>query len=125
MSSFAEELLRTYALDNASAVIALHNNTDQRYAATSYLSGAELAQDAAHVSLEAGVDPDDFFFVTQQGLFEALKAAKFNVVLQDNRTVTDDGSLSVYCGQQGIPYVNVEAEHGHLEAQVKMLERRV
>jgi D-alanyl-D-alanine dipeptidase len=45
-----------------------------------------------------------------------------NVVLQDNRQVTDDGSLSVYCGKWGIPYVNVEAQHEHLEQQLQMLK---
>jgi hypothetical protein len=35
--------------------------------------------------------------------------------------MTDDGSLSVYCGKLGIPYVNVEAQHGHLVRQLKML----
>jgi hypothetical protein len=35
--------------------------------------------------------------------------------------MTDDGSLSVYCAQLGIPYVNVEAQHGHIWRQLYML----
>ena len=42
-------------------------------------------------------------------------------VLQNNNSMTDDGSLSVLAGRLKIPYVNVEAQHGHLEMQVEML----
>ena len=35
---------------------------------------------------------------------------------------TDDGSLSVYAGQRGRPYVNVEAQHGHAREQRRMFE---
>ena len=45
-----------------------------------------------------------------------------NVVLQDNDKVTDDGSLSVLAGRAGIPYINVEAEDGHLQQQVEMIK---
>lgn len=43
-------------------------------------------------------------------------------MLQDNVQVTDDGSLSVRAARNGLPYVNVEAQHGHREQQVRMLE---
>ena len=33
----------------------------------------------------------------------------------------DDGSLSVHFAKMGIPYVNVEAEMGHLNAQIDMV----
>ena len=102
--------------------MALHNNSAGQYSATSYLPGQELASYAADIHLQQEKDPDDFFFVTEQSLFEALSAHEFNVVLQDNRSVTDDGSLSVYCGQQSIPYVNVEAQYDHQEEQQKMIE---
>ena len=122
VEEFTTELLRIYALDTVDAVVALHNNADCNYSATQYLDGQELARDAADVHLEDGQDADDFFFVTEKRFFEALRARRFNVVLQDNRSVTDDGSLSVYCGQHGIPYVNVEAQDGHLQAQKTMIE---
>ena len=54
-------------------------------------------------------------------LYEKFKNLGYNTVLQNNATMTDDGSLSVLAGQQNIPYVNVEAQHGHLEEQVEML----
>ncbi|MDR0289129.1 MAG: hypothetical protein LBH78_03695 [Rickettsiales bacterium] len=41
--------------------------------------------------------------------------------MQNNKAVEDDGSLSVYAGENNIRYSNVEAEHGHLEQQIDML----
>jgi hypothetical protein len=104
---------------DGSLVVALHNNTDNNYSARSYLG--DLKNDAAEVFLHPKNDDDDFFFVTKSEQFEFFKSKGFNVVLQDNRSVTDDGSLSVYCGLKNIPYINVEAEHGHLEEQVEMI----
>ncbi len=121
VESFSAELLKLYDLKAHRLVIALHNNTDGRYSAVDYLPSHELAGEAADVSLNADLDTDDFFFVTDQRLFSVLKKRQLNVVLQNNKDATDDGSLSVYCGKQGIPYVNVEAQHGHLTQQVAML----
>ncbi|MEO2047628.1 MAG: LD-carboxypeptidase [Pirellulales bacterium] len=118
---FSAKLLQLYSLNTAQAVVALHNNTEESYAATSYVEGQELAGDVAEVHLEGEKDADDFFFVTERSFFHALRARQFNVVLQDNRTATDDGSLSIYCGQHNIPYINVEAQHGHLEEQKVMI----
>jgi hypothetical protein len=50
-----------------------------------------------------------------------LAVGRYHIVLQDNTNVTDDGSLSVFCARGGIDYVNVEAEHGHLVRQLKMM----
>ena len=58
---------------------------------------------------------------TEENYFDNIKRLGFNVVLQNNMKVTDDGSLSVYCGKQRIPYINVEAENGHLTEQKEML----
>jgi hypothetical protein len=117
---FGDALVAVYAPD--SVVVTLHNNTPDGYSARSYAEGGEYARDAEAAHLEPGADPDDFFFVTERALYDALAAGGFNVVLQDNARVTDDGSLSVWAARQGLPYVNVEAEHGHLEAQLRMLE---
>lgn len=118
---FARDLLSLYAIERADVVIALHNNTEGEYSALSYAKGGVYASDAAAVFIKDGSDPDDFFFVTETAVFDALRRRGYNVVLQDNRKVTDDGSLSVYCGRAGVRYINVEAQHGHLEPQVAML----
>jgi hypothetical protein len=118
---FAEELLNIYRIDRAAAVIALHNNTPGTYSALSYAAGGIYAHDAEDVFVRDGSDLDDFFFVTERAVFDALKRKGYNVVLQDNRQVTDDGSLSVYCGKSNVRYVNVEADHGHRKEQTQML----
>ncbi len=121
VSRFAEELLKVYRIDEADAVIALHNNTPGMYSALSYAGGGALAHDAEDVFIRDGSDPDDFFFATERVVFDALKRRGHNAVLQDNRRVTDDGSLSVYCGKANVRYVNVEAEHGDLKKQTQMI----
>jgi hypothetical protein len=118
---FARDLVSLCSIERADVVIALHNSTEGHYSALSYEKGGELASDAAAVFIKDGSDPDDFFFVTERAVFDALRRRGFNVVLQDNRRVTDDGSLSVYCGRAGVRYINVEAQHGHLEPQVAMI----
>ncbi len=118
---FARELLSVYTIDRADVVIALHNNSDEHYSALSYAKGAVFASDAADVFIKDGSDPDDFFFVTERPVFDALRRRGYNVVLQDNDKVTDDGSLSVHCGRLGVRYINVEAQNGHREQQEAML----
>jgi len=36
--------------------------------------------------------------------------------------VSDDGSMSVYCGSRGIRYINIEAQMGDESNQMDMLE---
>lgn len=119
---FAESVLEIYGSGSLELVITLHNNSQEQYSAISYLPGGDLALAAAAVHLPPEADPDDFFYVTERRFFDALAAEGFPVVLQDNMRVTDDGSLSVWAARRGVPYVNVEAEHGHRERQIQMLE---
>lgn len=121
VSAFADSLLEIIGLSELSTVVAVHNNTENGYSALQYADAGPLAADAHSVHLSEGADADDFFFVTSPEVYQDLRAADFNVVMQDNEGVTDDGSLSVLCGRLGIPYVNAEAQHGHLEEQVRML----
>jgi hypothetical protein len=122
---FADAVLAVYGVNSTPLVITLHNNTEGDYSAASYMMGGGLARSAAAVHLPTGADPDDFFFVTDPGLFHALVLEGFPVVLQDNLQVTDDGSLSVWAGRRGIPYVNIEAQHGNRERQTQMLDALV
>jgi hypothetical protein len=102
-------------------IVAVHNNANKGYSLTSYEAGGSLEHEAASVGVNAKADTADFFVVLDPGLFTLLRAAGFNVVLQSS-TPTDDGSLSVYCQRRRIPYVNVEAGHGHTVEQQRMLE---
>ncbi len=118
--AFGKSILDVYA--PVHVIVTLHNNTPDNYSALSYVEGGQYENDAEAVHLEEGVDPDDFFYVTDEDLYDALRADDFNVVLQNNESVTDDGSLSVWAAQNDLLYVNVEAEHGHLEQQKVMIE---
>lgn len=119
---FAGEILKQNSLMELDVILTLHNNGPDGYSTLSYLDGGEYVTDAADVFLAANQDPDNFYFVTDRTLFEKLKDAGFNAVLQNNTEATDDGSLSVLAGIRGVPYINVEAEHGDLSTQIKMIE---
>ncbi|PAP77540.1 hypothetical protein [Rubrivirga marina] len=121
LAAFADSVLAVYAAEPPAVVLTLHNNTDANYSAASYGPGAPYASDAAAVTVHNGTDPDDFFFVTDRAIYDALVARGFNAVLQDNDAATDDGSLSVWAARRAVPYVNVEAQHGHREEQAAML----
>ena len=121
LAAFADAVLALYTADRPGVVVTLHNNTDANYSAASYQRGGQYASDAAAVTVHRRSDPDDFFFVTDADLYRRLVAAGFNAVLQDNRAATDDGSLSVWAARQGVPYVNVEAQHGHRARQAEMV----
>ncbi len=112
-------------IPESSLLIALHNNTEGTYSTLSYLPDGEEAAEAALVNYNPEWDADDFFFTTSTSLFEALKNSGFNVILQNNVTATDDGSLSVLYGKRGKNYVNVEAEQGHVMEQEKMIRQLV
>jgi hypothetical protein len=119
--AFAENLLSLYPVDQTPIVITLHNNDEGGYSAESYLPGGPYETEAAKVHVAPDGDPDDFFFVTDPDLFKYFRTRGLSAVLQNNDEVTDDGSLSVLAAKRGLPYVNVEAQHGHLTKQVEML----
>ena len=52
---------------------------------------------------------------------ELCKKLGLNVILQDNEACVNDGSLSVHCGKNNIPYINVEAQKGHLSEQIDLI----
>lgn len=102
-------------------VIALHNNTNGNLSVNSFLPGNQYETDAKKVYANENQDPDDFFLTTDSILFHQLSAEKYNIVLQDNLLVQQDGSLSVYFGEKKICYLNCETEHGKTTQYEKML----
>lgn len=68
------------------------------------------------------MDVDDFILTTDISLFNRIREKKINVVREDINTVKDDGSLSVFAARHKIPYLNIEAEHEHLQEQLAMLK---
>ena len=99
-SYWRDSLLTVLRIQKRSLVIALHNNTNQNYSFKSYMPGGEY-EDEAHAVCKGCIrDKDDFYFVTDHGIScDQLCVGQYHVVLQANETMTDDGSLSVYCGR--------------------------
>ena len=122
VEEFARQFVGYFHLKKQRALIALHNNGDGDYSLRSYAVGAVFEADTLQLHVNPQADPDDFFYVTDPRYFGPLKEQNFNVVLQDNRILRDDGSLSVFAGRERIPYMNVEAQNEHLDPQIAMLE---
>lgn len=103
-------------------IVALHNNTDEEYNLNDYKRGGKMHREAKAVHYNPDMDPDDFFLTTDATIYNRLKELNYNVVLQNNSKVKDDGSLSVYCVKVNRKYVNIETELGHAGVQEEMLE---
>lgn len=117
---FADIILKNY-VDDKKLVITLHNNTENGLSISNYRKGQHEAKNAAKIYINPLMNPHDFILTTETTFFRYLKQKKLNVVLQHHKP-DDDGSLSVYTGKKKIPYINVEALHGHLDEQIRMLE---
>jgi hypothetical protein len=96
----------------ANCIFALHNNTDGGFSVLSYQEGGEYEGDARKVYRNPAEDPDDLIFTTDQKIYEKSVTFGFNSILQHNKKAARDGSLSVWAGENGWKYVNVETEHG-------------
>lgn len=122
VENIATIFLNNY-INGMNLVVALHNNTDAGgLTINSYKKGGDYAHDAKKVHVNKRRDQDDFLLTTHHYIYNYLKAKGFNVLLQNNQAVKDDGSLSVYAAQKNIPYINIEAEHGHLKEQLEMID---
>lgn len=119
-NAFAQLILQQ--ISKARIIIAVHNNTNGNYSLLSYLKGGKFYKNASRVYRNPALDTDDFFLTTSVIMFNKLKQKGFNTVLQDNKNVTDNGSLSVYFRNSNKLYVNIEAQEGHYAVQLKMLE---
>ncbi|HEX6170690.1 MAG TPA: hypothetical protein VFZ33_13410 [Chitinophagaceae bacterium] len=108
--------------EDATCIIALHNNTPDLFSVAEYAPGNARSVDCKKVYINSEQDADDFFLTTDNYLYEKLADKGFNTILQDNKNCTEDGSLSVYCGRKSIRYVNCETEHGKVEQYYKMLK---
>jgi hypothetical protein len=65
-------------------------------------------------------NPKNLFFTTSLQDYYFFKSKQFNVVYQ--RSIEDDGSLSIYAAKNNLPYINIEVEEGNDEVQKKMLD---
>jgi hypothetical protein len=120
LEKFAARILQILP-STSSCIIALHNNSNGLFSIDSYFSGREREKDAKAVSARPNEDPDDLFLTTDSLLFIKLRKEKFNIVWQDNANAFRDGSLSIYCGEKNICYLNCETEHGRLSQYWEMI----
>ncbi len=119
VNEFGQALLNY--LSGAKLLVAIHNNTGASYSITNIQKTNHKKHDAREIYINPEKDDNDFYFVTEKAKFDYFKSRGYNVLLQDNENVEDDGSLSVYCGKAQIDYINVECENGHLNEQINMI----
>lgn len=120
IQTVADKILQL--VDENNLVVALHNNTDKNFSIADYKKGGAEAKNAALLYINPAMDADDFILTTERSIYQQIKDKKISVVLQDNKRVIDDGSLSVYAGKNKKPYINIEAQEGHRDEQLRMLE---
>lgn len=120
LSEAAENFLQQY-LSQKKLIIAVHNTHTAGLSVRNYMPGNSMAQDVSQIAISPDKNPHDFFYVTSAQAFNFFASHNFNVVLQNNQTVRDDGSLSVWAAQRQIDYINAEAEMGHTTDQLAML----
>ena len=121
IEKFAARVLQLVP-ENPSCIISLHNNGNGNFSVTSYLPGNDREKDARLVYADPRQDIDDIFLTTDSLLYSQLAAKKYNSIWQDNVNVHQDGSLSVYCGEKGIRYLNCETQHGKTALYFEMLK---
>jgi hypothetical protein len=121
IEAFTTSLIETFALDREPVIIALHNTGGGGLSINSYLADGDKPTTASITYVSTNRFAGDFFYVTDRRFFDYLKARDFNVTLQDDACVPDDGSASVYFARKGIPYINVEADVKHLNEQIEMV----
>lgn len=116
---FSEYILDSL-LSGANIIVAVHNNM-KGYSIEKYMRDSTFEKSAAKIHINKKYSLHDFFYVNDPAHFEYFKNLGYNAILQSQEP-EDDGSLSVYCAQKKIPYINVEAMEGHYEEQLKMLK---
>lgn len=113
--AFGKSILELTA-DNGrhNLIVAVHNNAEGGFG----LMHKEVIDNTIY--RHGKEDYDHFFYITLPKHYEHLKRQGFNVALQKPAGFKDDGSLSIYMKDR--PYINCEAQYGHVDMQVRMLE---
>ena len=118
VENFAEMLFPLFLPPKDNPLLTAHNNTKGYFSILSYRNKP--------FTLGFNRNPkrciDDFFIVTYKEAFDFLASKGFNVAWETLAGLPDDGSLSQQAMRLGIPYINVEAMHGHLDEQIEMLD---
>jgi hypothetical protein len=124
IEKFSQRLLQLIPSD-ASCIVALHNNTNGDYSVKSYLPAGDRHRDAKAVFANKEQDIDDIALTTDSLLYQKMADGGYNSIWQDNKKAKRDGSLSIYCGQNNLRYINIETQLGRLSQHIEMLEKLV
>jgi hypothetical protein len=122
IEKFGQRLLQLIP-DNFSCIVALHNNTDGAFSIKSYLPAGDRTKDAKAVYANRDQDIDDISLTTDSLLYQKMADGGYNSIWQDNKKAKRDGSLSIYCGENNLRYINIETQHGNLELHIAMLRK--
>lgn len=120
VAGLANKVSKFY-LQDRSLIIALHNNNDSDLSVLSYQEEQTIRKHWGAVFVNPDMDPDDFILTTEKHIYNRIREKNINVIWENTSLIRDDGSLSIYAGLRNIPYINIEAEHEHLEEQLAML----
>ncbi|UCD38781.1 MAG: hypothetical protein JSW54_04690, partial [Fidelibacterota bacterium] len=120
-SDFARQVVEIIGLEPDRPVIAVHNNTPGKLTIHDFEPGQWYGNDTRDIFTNPAEDPDDFFFTNSPALFRALKSLRYNIALMKENP-PDRGSLGNLVDALGGIYILVEAEHGHFQRQIAMLE---
>ena len=107
--------------DSVKCIVALHNNTDEAFSVKSYIQAGNREKDARDVKEQPEQDVDDIVLTTDTTLFKVMGELGYNSILQDNENARRDGSLSIWSGENGRRYINIETQHGKLDQYIEML----
>ncbi len=118
IQSFSDTLISFIQANRTSPyIVAVHNNSDENFSILSYQHTAE----ASDIFINPEEDIDNFILVTRPQDFAFFKRNNVNTALLADSLYEDDGSLSVFCLQNNIPYINIEVEHGNKQKQILLL----
>jgi hypothetical protein len=124
IEKFGQRILQLMP-EQASCIVALHNNTDGAFSIKSYLPAGDRTKDAKAVYANKLQDIDDIALTTDSLLYQKMADSGYNSIWQDNKKAKRDGSLSIYCGENNLRYINIETQHGNLDIHIRMLQKLI
>lgn len=113
-----KSFLKILPMNNRQYLIALHNNESR-----STISVLNFYRKKGFfIFRNPKEDVKNFVIVTKKKDFEILMKIGINAVWQFEVTPdNNDGSLSVYCKMENIPYINIETRSGDIQSQKKII----
>ena len=120
-ADFASTVASFIGIERDKVIIAVHNNTPDKFTINDFKPGQMYGEDTREVFVNPAEDHDDFIFTNSPSLFKALKAEGYNAALMA-ADPPDRGTLGNIVNSAGGIYLIVEAEHDHPTHQLSMLE---